>query len=288
MKIICRVILILWVILLFNFIRLQMASGRPKRMITITDALGKKVVLPTPVKRIVVINSDAAEILCALGVDEKIVGVSENIRTIDSDLLTGLKETPIVGSWRNPSIEKIIELRPDLVISYESWLSEEAFEAKLSPAGIHVIRIPCYRINSLEEDIIILGKITGRKKRALEYVRHYRGYLNIVKRHLDGIKDKVRIYAESYGNYVSVSKGSGGDEILKIAGVNNIALRQPVPFPRVCPEWVAEKDPKMIIKAVSSSCTRMGYGISDIKSIIDFRNNLIRRPVWDQDRKSVV
>lgn len=257
-------------------------AGEPKRMITITDAFKNKANILIPAERIVVINSDAAEILCALGVEEKIVGVSDHIAGVCSNLHSELKGKPMVGSPQSPSIEKIIELRPDIVIYYDMWLKEEALELKLAPLGIPVARIPCYRVDSIERDVRILGKIVGKEKESEEYVKFFQKYLNEVTKRLKCLKRKIRVYAEGYGNYCSVSEGSGADGILRTAGVDNIATGQPVPFPKISPEWVVEKNPEVIIKAASSGWVKTGYGISDVDAVAAFRDVLMNRPVWNQ------
>ena len=69
-----------------------------------------------PARRIVVINGDAVEILCAIGAMDNIVGISSHTAKNPGPAgeMTG---KTAVGSTMSPSIEKIIECRPDLVIA---------------------------------------------------------------------------------------------------------------------------------------------------------------------------
>ncbi len=252
------------------------------KMITIVDAYKNKIEIFAPVKRIVVINSDAAEILCAIKAGDKIVGVSNYIAGNSSKLLPELKEKPVVGPPTHPSIEKIVELWPDLVLYYDMWLKPEALEAKLAPLGIPVARIPCYRIRSMAKDVRILGRITGREKEAQAYIAFFQQYLDEVAARLKGLKQKRRMYAEGYGEYSTISKGSGANGMLEIAGADNIASGQPVPFPEISPEWVVEKNPEVIIKAASAGWVKTGYEASDVQALADFRNALMNRPAWYQ------
>ena len=144
---------------------------------TFTDALGKNMKLSTPARRIVVVNSDAAEILCALDAGDQIIGVSDTIAEHSSNLLSVLKAKTVVGSSTSPSLEKIIELNPDLVIAYEMWMSKEAFEDKLAPLGIPVVRLYCYRVEHLDREIRILGRIAGREEKAGEYLHYLQNVL---------------------------------------------------------------------------------------------------------------
>ncbi len=254
-----------------------------KEYVIVTDACGYEVKIPFPARRLVVTNSDAAEVLCALGAGDRIIGVTAHTARMCSDLFSQLKGKAIIGSWQNPSLEKIIELEPDVIITYDMWRpSQKEFAEQLAPFGISVVRAPCYRIDRLAEDVKILGKIVGKEEEAQEYIEYYQRILDEVQSRLRSIKKKVRVYGESYGDYVAVSKGSGAYELLKRAGVDNIAGNQPISSPRMAPEWVVDENPEVIIKAASSGGVRMGYGILDKEAISNFRNRLVARPVWDR------
>jgi len=248
--------------------------------ITFTDAFSKKVEIAAPAQRIVVINGDAAEILCALGAENNIVGISSHIAE-NRNLLSGLAGKAVVGSTTSPSLEKIIELQPDLVIAYEMWLSREAFEDKLSPLGIPVARLYCYRMDRLDQEIEILGKIVGKEERAASYTRYFHEILDHVNKRLEGRKgEKINIYNESYGPYKTITDGSGHESFLDSAGVENIAASQAVRFPEITAEWVVEKNPDLIVKVASNVYVKSGYGVNDVKAIEAFRDDLLKRPVW--------
>lgn len=219
-------------------------------------------------KRIVVLNKDAAEILVALGVADRIVGITDKKADFFPSLL---KDIPEVGRFDKPNIEAIVKLAPDIVIAYDRWPSKETLEDKLLPIGIKVLRISCYKINSLTRDIWILGRLVGREKRAKEYIDFIQKYIDLLSERTRGITQKVKVYQE-YNDYCTVSEGSGGDEILKIAGVENIASGFKIPFPEVSAEWVFAKNPDLIIKVLYS-------GIEVSKDIF---KELITRPGWSK------
>ena len=116
--------------------------------VTIVDSAGRKLQVPRPVRRMVVLNTDAAEVICALGGEESIVGVSESIA--ESELLRKLGDRPSVGRWNSPSYERIVELEPEVVIAYGRYPGAE-LEEKLEPAGMKVARIDCYKDDKTED-----------------------------------------------------------------------------------------------------------------------------------------
>lgn len=281
MKNIFRVLFI-WTLLLGINLALSGHPADAKEKIVFTDAINRKVEISVPIKRIVVLNSDAAEVICALGARDMIVGIGQHVAANGTAELYGLKDCPTVGSPSAPSMEKIIELQPDLVISYEMWLTQDSFEAMLTPMGIEVARIPCYKMDDLVDNIRILGRITGKQKEAEAYISYFQGPLEEVEKRLKNREDQVRVYVEGYSDYAGVSKGSGAEGMLRQAYVHNITEDQPVPYPKVSPEWVVDTDPKVIIKASSSSYIKTGYGVSEEQSISEYRDLIINRPAWDQ------
>lgn len=257
-------------------------AAEAAKTFTLTDAVGKKVEVPVSAQRMVVTNGDAAEILCALGVGDRIVGITDHLAESAADLLPELAGKPVIGSSQAPNIEKIAELRPDLVIAYEMWMTQEAFEAKLAPLHIPVARLLCYRVEHLESDIRTLGKIAGREKEAEEYIQYYQSVLGETTQRLKNVSSRVRVYAESYRDYSTVARGSGADTLLDLAGVDNIALSQPVPFPTISPEWVVDQNPQVILKASSSQWLKMGYNITDLDAVVAFRQGIMNRPAWSR------
>lgn len=255
-------------------------QSRAEERFTFTDALNKTVTVAVPARRIVVLNSDAAEILYALGACDRIVGISSHVAETGTGLMPGLKDKPQVGTPQFPNLESIIELTPDLVISYEMWLGRDALENKLEPLGISVARIPCYRLNELERDIRLLGRISGKPDKAEAYIGDFKNLLHVVDQRLARVKEPVRVYAEGYGDYATVSRGIGGDLLLKRAGVFNIASHLKAAYPSVTAEWVVAEDPQVIVKALGTTFVKSGYQVEDRQKIDAYRQTMMNRPGW--------
>ncbi|RKY63533.1 MAG: hypothetical protein DRQ08_09455 [Candidatus Latescibacterota bacterium] len=260
---------------------LAFSLGDARETVTIVDSAGRRLQVPRPVRRMVVLNTDAAEVICALGGEEAIVGVSEFVA--ESEFLRKLGDRPSVGRWNSPSYERIVELEPEVVIAYGRHPGAE-LEEKLEPAGIKVARIDCYKIGTLLQDVEALGRMLGREEEAEELIGFYRKYLKMVKQRLERIRpeDRIRVYVESYTELTSVAEGSGGHEICSEAGGINIAGGEPVPYPKVSPEWVLEQNPQVIVKAVSSSSVPFGYGGGDVEMLEALRRDIMNRPGWEE------
>ncbi len=114
----------------------SVAAADPRPFVTLIDVAGQPVKVRVPVRRLVTTNGAAAEIICALGGAETIVGLSDYSLRYHTKLLTELRDRDNIGSATNPDVEKIIALQPEVVIVFHRWMApQQDLEAKLAPFG---------------------------------------------------------------------------------------------------------------------------------------------------------
>jgi len=282
-KFLSKIIIILLVLSILGCGKEKKTQGAEKKgFLSIIDSTGKKVDIPKPLKRIVVLNSDVAEIICALSAEDRVVGVTDSIAG-ENDFFKKLKDKPSVGRWNSPSFEKIAEVAPQVVIAYSRHPGPE-LEEKLEPTSIKVARIDCYKIESLDSDVKSLGAMVGKEKEAEEFVNFYTEYLKIIESRLSSLspEERVKAYVESYSDYTSVAHGSGGHQICIMAGGINIATDEPVPYPKISAEWVLKKNPQIIIKAVTNSKAPSGYSMDEKGQLERLRAEIMNRPGFSE------
>lgn len=217
--------------------------------------------LTVPVQRIIVTNADAAEMLLALGAQDRIVGVSDTVKNhpVLGPRFTGIES---IGSWQAPDIEKIIALNPDAVISYSTYLPKNV--DKITASEIPLYTIDCYKIDTLASDTRQLGRLTGKEQAAENYIAFLERYETLVQSRVKNIRDREspRVYFESYADYSALTMGSGGDLLVTMAGGSNIAGLLPVASPKVNAEWVYAENPDVIIKVAAS-----GKNVTELREI---------------------
>ena len=272
-----RIIKISILMLLFAFV--TAGDGNTTEVINITDARGRSVQVRLPVKKLVVLTSDALEVIRALKAEDLVVGVNTGI-TKDPLFWPGLKNKPIVGSWRGPNYELIVELNPDIVIGYARHPSQD-MEKKLAPFGITVVRLDFYKIRSMVKEIKILGRILGKEQEARQLIDWYHEKLKLTERESMPLRNRPDVYVESYSKYHTTGPGSGGHEMCVLAGGNNIASNFSIPYPEITPEWVLAKNPHIVVKATAlSNC----YVMTDPDPLKSVRDEIMARPAWDNIR----
>jgi len=245
--------------------------------VDVTDALGRTVRVSLPVQRVVTLNSDALEVIWILGAKELVVGVETQVAR-EPWFWGDLAKRPTVGRWSEPNMEKIASLAPDLVLAYAHYPGQ-VLEKKMIPLGIPVLRLDCYKIDTLEREVLILGRLLRRQKEALRFCRWHQRHLEMIHKRIMGVLRHPAVYIESYTDYHTCGPGSGGDEMCALAGGRNIAAGLSIPYPRVTPEWVVAQDPDVIIKAAAYT---NGYLLRDPGALNRRMNAILRRPAFNQ------
>ncbi|MEN6444281.1 MAG: ABC transporter substrate-binding protein [Methanoregula sp.] len=232
------------------------APGSACTPVTITQTNGIPVTLPCMPHRIIVTNSDAAEMLIALGAADTVVGITETTKNI-SYVMDKIPTAQSIGDWQTPNIEWMLSLKPDAVISYAS--SKPKNLDQILAANITVIYLDCYRLPKLAQDARAVGALTGHEQKAETYAQMIENTMALVKGDVAAIpQDNLpRVYFEGYSDFTAAGTGSGSDELLTMAGGKNIvASLSTSSSPKVSAEWVVSQNPAYIMKVISAKETR--------------------------------
>jgi len=237
-----------------------------QKTVTIVDSTGNRVEVPYPVERIACINPAAIEVIRALGAEDRIVGIDQFTKW-NPDFNPELKDRPSIGMPMGmpPNYEKIIELNPQVVISYADpmWYYPD-LENKMKSAGIKVVRLDLYKPQSYEDDVKALGKMLGKEREAEDYLNFTKSYVDMIEKRVDIIpeEEKVNVYFEFFMPYIAYGDSSGVDKLIEMAGGKNVfgrakgqLLKMPGYIPEksgvylmVSPEAIVEKNPDVMIK----------------------------------------
>ena len=208
---------------------------------TYTDDIGRAVTIDQIPQRIVSHVPSITETLFALGLGEKVVGVSDYC-----DYPEAAKLKPSVGSYFNPSIENIVALDPDLVVTDGHSESIKGLEG----LGITFFVVDPKDIEGIFKDIELLGKITGTEKRAKELVKDMQDSISqVITLMEDAPKVKVFYIIDATDLTLpwTVGPGSFADALITMAGGKNIAAKAQGAWVQFSLEEVVSSDPEIII-----------------------------------------
>jgi iron complex transport system substrate-binding protein len=216
---------------------------------------------------IVVTNSDALEMLLALGADKNIVGISDASK---KSFISQTKNMALIGNWRNPNIEAIVNLKPDIVVTYKQWPEPEGFDDKLSPFKIRVERINAYKISEYQNNVQRLASFVGKEDKADSLADDFIRILELAFSKANKVKEKKKVYFE-FSDFTALGPGTGSDEILSLANTINIATPLKISYPKISTEWLLEENPDVIFKTITADT------ITE-----DMYKNLVERMGWNK------
>ena len=259
------------------------------RTIIIRDSLGRNVTIPYPLRKVVVINPSAAEVIRALNMTHTVVGVSGSISR-NPAYWPELSKKPAVCEFAHdkPNYEVIFALNEtvggiDAVIEYGVHPAVRRFFGEMveALAPIPVIGIDCYRFETLYSDIETLGIMFGRKSAADELIEFFENISNVVESKVSGIPDeeKVRVYFEHHGgDYLTGTRISAIGKMITKAGGKNVFGKVRGYYITISPEDLIKNNPQVILK---DSRGVLGYNITDSAPIQAYLDELYARAERD-------
>ncbi|MGE4357086.1 MAG: ABC transporter substrate-binding protein [Candidatus Omnitrophota bacterium] len=232
--------------------------------------------------RIVSLAPNTTEILFALGLGENIVGVD-----CFSNYPPEAKNIEKVGTFSQPNLEKIVFLKPDII--FATGLEQSPIVAKLRRVGLKVFVIDPENIKELFQNIMEIGKLTGREEEARDFIFNMEKELlhiqNIVNK-IDYLK-RPKVFLELwYPPLITCGNNSYLGEMISLAGGINIAGNLRRKFSRISQEFVIKNSPQVIIVAdmqdENSLLKRSGWNVIEAfkngKVFSDIDPDILLRP----------
>jgi iron complex transport system substrate-binding protein len=212
--------------------------------LTITDDLGRTVVLEKIPQRIVSLAPSNTEIIYALGLEERLVGVTE---WCDYPPEAQTKEK--VGGYSDIDMEKVVSLEPDLV------LAEDIHKQDVIPA-LERMGIPCFalvphNLNEITNSVLVIGKLTGTGEKAQQIASDMQRRIEYVSEKTAGLKnnEKPRVMYVIWEDMMSVGVDTPIHEMITIAGGVNI-VKGLEGFPTLSLEEIIGSNPQVVIANV--------------------------------------
>lgn len=199
--------------------------------------------MPSP-NRIVCLTEETVETLYLLGEQDRIVGVTgyavrpPRVR----------REKPRVGAFTSANVDKILELEPDLVLTFSDLQADIA--AALIRKGVAVHAFNQRSVDGIFAMIETLGALCGACRRAAHLVDDLREGLDRARVRAEGLPSRPRVFFEEWDEplitgirWVSELVGiAGGIEIFpELAGAKSASERI------VTPEEVVRRQPDIIV-----------------------------------------
>jgi ABC-type Fe3+-hydroxamate transport system substrate-binding protein len=217
------------------------ATAAKTRTKSVVDALGRQIRVPVPVRRIVSLVPSLTELCFELGAGDRLVGITD-VCTEPAGSLDGIAR---VGGEKRPSVDRIRELAPDLVLANKEENRRQDVD-RLRDSGIAVhVSHPC----TVEEGAVLcteLGTLLGaaaRGKALAAEVRRARGEARRL-----GLAEPVTAVVLVWRDpFMTLSGQTYGHDVLACIGGRNPFAGATQRYPKVTLDAVARQRPRLIL-----------------------------------------
>ncbi|MCJ7514960.1 MAG: cobalamin-binding protein [Dehalococcoidia bacterium] len=211
----------------------------------IVDGLGRKVTINAVPQRIVSLAPSNTEILFALGLGDKVVGDTEYCNYPET-----AKTKPKVGGFSTVDIEKVVSLRPDLVLA--TRIHDKTIIPALENLGITVVALTPHSLSEVLDSIKLVGKITGQDKEASALVKDLNTRIKEITDKTEKLSSGQRprvFYVTWHDPLWTAGPGTISSDVISLAGGQNIAS-DITGDKTIDLETIINRDPEVIIVSV--------------------------------------
>lgn len=199
----------------------QAVKGKETRPTVFVDDLGREVEIAEVPQSIVSIAPSCTEILFALGLGDKVAGVTEYC-----DYPEEAKEKPKIGTFTTPNLEAIVALQPDLVLATGGVQAEVL--GRMEELGLTVFAVNPATFAQTVAVIRLIGQITGAGEEAERIARDMESRADAVAARVRDMeaegKGRPRVFYEIYyeNNVWTAGRSSIISDLVRLAGGENL------------------------------------------------------------------
>ncbi|MGH9846766.1 MAG: ABC transporter substrate-binding protein [Blastocatellia bacterium] len=214
----------------------EIAGGRE-----FTDGVGRKVAVRPSPQRVVSLAPNLTEILFAFGLGDRIAGV-----TSYCDFPEAAKSKEKLGDTLHPNLERIITLKPDLVLITTSSQLEQ-ITRRLDQLSIPVYVTNPRDVREIIASIRALGEVTGATAKADEIAGEMERRVNLVRERVRPLPELRVFYVLQTGPLITAGRNTFINDLINLAGGVSISGQETADYPQFSRETVVARKPEVIV-----------------------------------------
>jgi iron complex transport system substrate-binding protein len=208
--------------------------------ITVVDDAGKQVTLAAPARRIISMAPHVTELLFAAGGGERIVGAINF-----SDYPEAARKIPLVGSNAQIDMERVIALKPDLLVVWQSGNTRRQLE-QLAELGIPIFHSEPGRLDDVATSLLRFGQLLGTEQAAAASAASYRASIASLRARYAN-RPPVRVFYQIWDKPIyTLSSKHIIDDAIRLCGGRNVFAGLGVVAPSVSTEAVLQENPEAV------------------------------------------
>src|SRR3989304_4491315 len=184
----------------------------------ITAQLGRPIRVDRPPQRIVSLSPSNTELLFALGLGDRVVGVTDYC-----DFPPEALKKAKIGGFSNPDLEKLVALSPDLIVADQ--IHEKEGIPELERRGLPVLALDPRTMAQVLESIRLLGRVTGKEAEAARLVEEMKIRIGAVSQRVAGLSPQERprvLFVTWHDPIWTAGNGTWHDQLITMAGGQNL------------------------------------------------------------------
>jgi len=212
--------------------------------VRVVDDLGRPLVLSQPAERVISLAPHITENLYSIGAGAQLVAAVSY-----SDYPEAAKALPRVGDFANLNIERILSLKPDLVVAWIDGSSSAQLE-RLEQLGIPVLRESPDSFAEIAASLRRMGVLTGNDREADKVAADLEARVGYLRERFQEQPPLTVFYQLWHQPLITSNRSQLIDRIVRLCGGRNIFADRPEIAPRVNLEAVIAADPDVILSGV--------------------------------------
>jgi iron complex transport system substrate-binding protein len=209
--------------------------------VTVKDDAGNSVTLAKPAQRIISMAPHITELLFAAGGGDRVAGVMNY-----SDYPEAAKRLPLVGSDAQIDMERVLALRPDLLVVWRTGNTARQLE-QLKSLGIPIFYSDPHKLDEVATSLTRLGQLMGTEALAQSAAQDYRQKIARLSSTY-ARRPTVRVFYQIWEKPIFTLNGDHiASDAMRVCGGQNVFAALKVPAPTVSTEAVLQANPEAIV-----------------------------------------
>jgi iron complex transport system substrate-binding protein len=241
--------------------------------VKVVDDRGKSITLQRPAERVVSLLPSLTETVCALQACERLVATDRF-----SNWPSGVRTLPKLGGLEDTQIERLVALKPDLVLAAGSSRAVDRLEA----LGVPVLALEPRNLAQTRQVITTIAAALGRRGAGGALVRQMDQRIGAAAARVPPALRGLRVYVEVASTPHAAGEASFVGELLAQLGLANVVPAVLGPFPQLNPEFVLRAQPDIVMAtaaAIAEMPRRPGW--SALVALREGRTCGFAPEVWD-------
>ncbi|WP_305821878.1 cobalamin-binding protein [Massilia brevitalea] len=220
---------------------LLLFSASAQAAVSVVDDGGQRVTLARPAQRVISMAPHVTELLFAAGGGSRIVGAMNY-----SDYPAAARSIPLIGSNSQIDIERVIAMKPDLLIVWQSGNTARQI-AQLQGLGIPVFHSEPRKLDEVAASLLRFGQLLGTETIARAAADAYQAKLAALRTRY-AQRPPVTVFYQAWDSPLYTLNGEQiASDAIRACGGRNIFAELKTVAPQVGVEAVVQKDPEAIV-----------------------------------------